>query len=57
MAKENNPTMRIHKDLETEIKNLAEKNSIRTIQASREIAEMMKKIKINNKKMVREIKF
>ena len=56
MATQNNPTRRIHKELAQEIDSLVSKNNIQSIQASKEIADLIKQIKNNNRK-IREIKF
>ena len=57
MAKRNSKIERIHPNLAQEINQLAKKNDIPKVQASKEIAEYIEKARIKKIKLRRDIVF
>ena len=57
MAKRNSKPVRIDLALDEALKEIKEKNEISFIQASREVANILKKMKLNKEKVRREIRF
>lgn len=57
MAKRNSKPVRIDLALDAALRDIKEKNEISFIQASREVASILKKMKLNKEKIRREIKF
>jgi len=57
MVKRNTIPARIDMDLKDEIDLFARKNDLSFIQASKDVAKLMKEAKMNNKKINRIIKF
>ena len=57
MAKRNSKPVRIDLALDEALKEIKEKNEISFIQASREVANILKKMKLNKEKFRREIRF
>ena len=57
MAEKIKPLMRIDPELAEEIKNLAKKNKIKMAQASKEIADYIKKARVRKDKIQKEIGF
>lgn len=56
MSRRNTSTVRIHKDLEFQIKQMSRKNNIKMVDASKNLAKMLRKM--NGKtKLIKEIKF
>jgi len=57
MAKRNSKPVRIDLALDEALREIKEKNDMSFIQASREVAKILKKMKLNKEKVRREIKF
>ena len=56
MTEKNGKLMRISDELAEQIREVAKKNNMKLIQASREIS-MISKVKAQNRKILKEIKF
>ena len=56
MAKKNSVLKRIDSDMEKQIKQLAQKNDMTFVQASREMAKL-NKLKFKDKELLKEIRF
>lgn len=57
MAKRNSKPVRIDLELDVVLREIKEKNEISFIQASREVAKVLREMKLNKEKIRREIKF
>lgn len=57
MAKRNSKPVRIDLELDAALRDIKEKNDMSFIQASREVARILKKMKADKEKVRREIKF
>ena len=57
MAKRNSKPVRIDLELDNVLREMKEKNDMSFVQASREVAKIIKKMKADKEKVRREIKF
>jgi len=57
MAKRNSKPVRIDLELDKVLNEVKEKNDITFVQASREVAKIIKAMKLNKEKIRREIRF